>query len=299
MVTGATGFIGRHALAPLVARGFEVHAVSSRANPVSSPNLDVRQHVCDLLDVAAVERLVQAVAPSHLLHLAWCTEPGRYWTSPDNLRWLQSSLALVAAFRQAGGARVVVASSCAEYDWRYGFLAERQTPVAPKTLYGACKQALTSTLEHYGQQVGLSVAAGRVFFMYGPHEHPSRLVSSVVRALLDGREAPCSLGTQQRDFQHVQDTAGAFVALLDSDVVGPVNIGSGRAPAVRDIVLALADRLQGHALVRFGALPMAADDPPLIVADTRRLAGEVGWTDRFDLASGLDDTIAWWRAQPR
>ncbi|HEX4457470.1 MAG TPA: NAD(P)-dependent oxidoreductase, partial [Polyangia bacterium] len=156
---------------------------------------------------------------------------------------------------------------------------------------------LTSALELYAREVGLGFASGRVFFMYGPHEHPSRLVSSVVRALLARREAPCSLGTQQRDFQHVQDTAGAFVALLESAVAGPVNIGSGRAPAVRDVVRALADRLDGHALVRLGALPMAPDDPPLIVADTRRLAGEVGWTDRFDLASGLDDTIAWWRAQ--
>ena len=66
-----------------------------------------------------------------------------------------------------------------------------------------------------------------IFFLYGPHEPPGRLIPSVIQALLKGEFARCSHGRQIRDFLYVEDVAEAFVALLDSDITGPVNIASG------------------------------------------------------------------------
>ncbi len=76
-------------------------------------------------------------------------------------------------------------------------------------------------LEAAAPELAIELAWGRVFFLYGPGEAPGRLVASVARALLAGERAATGDGTQIRDFLHVDDVAGAFAALLDSDVTGP------------------------------------------------------------------------------
>jgi nucleoside-diphosphate-sugar epimerase len=279
-------------LPALQAAGYEVHAVSSQARTFESP---VVWHQADLLRTDAASSLVAAVRPSHLLHLAWYAKPGVYWTAPDNFRWVQASLQLLEAFAINGGQRVVMAGSCAEYDWRYGWCSENVTPLEPSTTYGKCKLALQSLLAAYCQQSGLSWAWGRIFFLYGPHEHPARLVSSVINALLHGQPALCSSGLQLRDFLHVDDVASAFAALLDCDVQRAVNIASGAPVSVREIVCRIGALLHHEDLLRLGARPVAQGEPPLLAADVRRLNEEVNWRPRFDLESGLAATIAWWR----
>jgi nucleoside-diphosphate-sugar epimerase len=115
--------------------------------------------------------------------------------------------------------------------------------------------------------------------------------------MLRQEEIPCSHGRQIRDFLHVQDVANAFVSLLDSDAVGPINIASGAPVSIREIVSKIASHFQADHLLRIGALPVTANDPPLLVADVRRLVGEVGWQPQFTLDTGLAQTVEWWRAQ--
>ncbi len=222
LVTGASGFIGRHALPLLVGRGYDVHAVT-RTDLRPAAMDGVRWHRCDLLDGAQSDAVVDEVRPTHLLHFAWYATPPDYWTSPDNLAWVEASLHLLRRFAQLGGERAVLAGTCAEYDLAHGYCSEELTPLRPATLYGASKHAL----QVVSARAEFSTAWGRIFFLYGPAEHPSRLVASVIRALMQDHVAPCSHGRQVRDFLHAQDVASAFVALLDSEVEGPVNIASG------------------------------------------------------------------------
>lgn len=293
LLTGANGFIGRHACALLVARGYEVHAVSSAQNGETSPA--IRWHRANLLDSAESSRLMAEVRPTHLLHLAWYAVPGKFWRSYENYRWLEASIALLRHFSEQGGERAVMAGTCAEYDWSYGFCSELVTPCRPASPYGVCKNALQETLRSYCAESGLSGAWGRIFFLYGPGENPARLVASVITALLRGEMAQCTHGNQIRDFLHVEDVASGFVALLDSEVEGAVNIASGRPTSLREAVLAAADCLGARDRVQFGALPAVDNEPPLLVADVRRLTGEVGWQAKYDLASGMTQTVHHWQ----
>jgi nucleoside-diphosphate-sugar epimerase len=293
LVTGATGFIGRNCLAGLVARGYDVHAVYSKASPIGLPG--VNWHQTNLLEGQQVASLLREVVPTHLLHLAWNATPGVYLTSPENLDWLCSSLQIARLFSDLGGTRMVTAGTCFEYSWEYGYCREHLTPREPSTLYGTCKHALQLMLSRLSEQAGLSSAWGRIFFLYGPHEHPGRLVSSVIRALLRGEEAPCSPGTQVRDFLHVEDVGGAFVALLESEIQGAVNVASGHPLAVKDVVQEIARQLDQQGLVKLGALPARSGDPALLVADTERLRSEVGFIPKYSLESGIRETIRWWQ----
>lgn len=297
LVTGATGFVGRHTLAPLINGGHEVHAVARR--PGEAHGDGVCWHAADLLDGAAIRALVAEVRPERMLHLAWYAEHGLYWAADENLAWVGASLELLRAFAAAGGRRAVLAGTCAEYAWGgTAPLHEQGSSLAPASLYGAAKHALAIVASPWAAQSGVSLAWGRIFFLYGPHEHPERLVSSIARRLAAGRPAPCSTGEQRRDFMHVADAAAAFVALVDSAVEGPVNIAAGQAPTVAELAVELG-RLAGRPeLIRLGELPARPGDPAVIAADVERLRHEVGFDRDRDLSAGLADALAWWRARP-
>jgi len=294
LLTGASGFIGIHCIRPLLDRGFEVHAVSRAPRPAG--DLGATWHAADLLRPGAARALVEAVKPTHLLHLAWYVVPGKLIASPENLDWVTASLDLVRGFAEAGGQRLLVCGSGYEYDWRYGYCTEDLTPCVPDTVYGACKHALHEVVRSYAATRQLSFAWPRVFFLYGPNEHPQRLVSSVVRALLRGEPAPCSHGRQIRDYMHVQDVADGLVAVADSGHQDVVNVCSGQATTIREMVLTLG-RLTGRPeLLQLGAIPARANDVPLVVGANARMTA-LGWQPHYDLEAGLQQTIDWWRQQ--
>lgn len=295
LVTGASGFLGGHCLAPLVARGFEVLALYRERAPLELAG--VRWVRGDVMDRTAMRALLAEHRPQALLHLAWIVEPGKLISDPSNVSWVAASLDLIRAFREAGGERCTVSGSCYEYDWRFGYCVEEVTPCEPDTLYGSAKDSLRRAFLSYCNVSGLSGSWGRAFFMYGPREHPARLVSSVTLALLQGQPAKSSHGLQVRDYLHIQDVADGMVALLASQARGAFNIAANAAITVRHIVEELG-RITGRSdLVQIGALPARANDAPLVLGDGRRLLQEAGWKPRISLDEGLASTVAWWRAQ--
>jgi nucleoside-diphosphate-sugar epimerase len=295
LVTGATGFVGRHAITRLREQGHDVYTVGSRPMDRALPG--VTHHQADLLDKEQLQRVIAVVQADHLLHFAWFVKPGEYLNSFNNIRWVNATLEMLRLFEENGGARAVLAGTCFEYDLQRGFLTEDVTPTRPDSLYGTCKNALRQMVEGYSEQSGLSTAWGRIFFLYGPHEYPGRLVASVINAVLRGEDANCSHGLQVRDFMHVQDVADAFVALLGSDVTGSVNIASGQPVSIGDVARKIASQAGHVDQVKLGVYSAPENEPPVILGDTRKLNNVVGWKPSISLDDGLARTIDWWKAK--
>jgi nucleoside-diphosphate-sugar epimerase len=299
LLTGATGLIGSRAIAPLLEAGHEVHAFARDPQALADDRgatSDVNWHAVNLLEQEATRAAVYEVQADALLHFAWYAEHGRFWESPENLPWVGATLNLLRLFSEAGGARAVLAGSCAEYEWgTNGICSEADTPLRPATLYGTAKHATQMVASAYAKGAGLQLAWGRIFLCYGPGEDERRLVPSVIRALLAGREAEVSDGQQWRDLMHTDDVARAFVALLDSPVTGPVNIASGEQVRLAEVIALIAAEVGRPELVRLGALPRREGDPAKLLAEVSRLRKEVGFERRITLAHGIRDTVAWWR----
>jgi nucleoside-diphosphate-sugar epimerase len=291
LVTGAGGFVGRALTLALAADGVDVEAVGRGGRPAWLP-VSAGWHRCDLLAPSAATSLVDAVTPDAVVHLAWETTPPGYWTSTANAAWLAASLELVGALAALPGSprRLVTAGTCAEYDWlQPGPFDERRSPIGPATRYGAAKRTLGETAE----ASGLSAAHARLFYLYGPGEHPARLVPTVAGRLLRGERAPTTHGRQQRDYLYVQDAARALVALTHAiGVTGSVNVASGVAIPVADLVNAVADEIGRPDLVGWGEVPLAATEPERIVANVRRLRDEVGFRPSFPLRTGVGATVS-------
>jgi nucleoside-diphosphate-sugar epimerase len=292
VLTGATGFVGCSVLNALLEAGDEVCAVARRRGP---DRVGVKWCEADLL--AGCE-LVEACQPEILLHLAWYGEHGKFWSSVENVPWVEASLALLRAFADAGGRRAVVAGTCAEYQWGgEQDMNEHDSPLVPLTLYGVCKDALRRVASAYASESALELAWGRLFFLYGPREQPARLVPGVIRALLAGERVATTAGTQIRDFMHVQDVAAALVALVHSDVTGPVNIASGRPTSVAEVLDLIGALTGAPHLIDRGARPTPAFEPTRIVADVGRMEHEVSFRPSISLSDGLVSTVEWWRGR--
>jgi nucleoside-diphosphate-sugar epimerase len=294
LLTGATGFIGSQVIDALLARDHEVHAIARRRGP---PRNRVVWHDADLLEPGAAERAALESHADSLLHLAWYAVPGSFWTAPENERWIDASLRLLRAFGEAGGSRAVMAGTCAEYRWGARTLSERDTPLEPTTLYGACKHATHVAAAAIAEQLDVRLVWGRIFFLYGLGEPDGRLVSSVTRALLAGAHVPTTHGHQRRDFMHVSDVAGAFAALVDGRPAGAVNIASGEAVTIHEILELIEQATGTRDRIQYGALPMRPGEPDAIVGDSRRLREEFGFRPRIGLETGIYETVAWWRRQ--
>jgi nucleoside-diphosphate-sugar epimerase len=222
--------------------------------------------------------------------------PGKFWEAQENLEWVRASRELLCAFAEHGGKRFVAAGTCAEYAPNAGECVEHVTPLLPNTLYGTCKHEFQQILHSSAAQSGLSSAWGRIFFLYGPHEDPSRLAAYVIRSLLRRDPALCSDGKQVLDFLHVEDVAAAFIALLESEAQGPVNIGSGKPTQLRTMLEEIGRRLGRLELIHFGARATNSETSRLW-ANVERLETETDWSPRYDLTSGIAQAIEWWRCR--
>jgi UDP-glucuronate decarboxylase len=299
LLTGASGFIGRQAIPALIKRGYEVHCIgrsSGKPDSIANEN-NVIWHQGNLLQKNDISDLLHSVSPTDLLHLAWDVTPGSYLESIYNFDWVVSSLHLLKEFSESGGKRAVCAGTCFEYDLRCGYCVENLTPIFPTTYYGSCKHLFQSIGERYAVKKGFNFAWGRIFFLYGPYENPTRLVPSVIQSLLKNERAKITHGNQIRDFLHVVDVADAFAAILDSEVSGIINIGSGKPVSIKELVMQIAQVLGKEDEIRLGALPAREDEPQFVVADTSRMRKEVRWSPKYSIEEGIMDTISWWKKE--
>lgn len=294
LLTGASGLVGRHVLASLRRSGIEVLAIG-RSRPAGLADESFVR--ADLLAEGPLPDAIARAAPTHLIHLAWVTEHGAYWSSPDNHRWAFATARLVQAFCDAGGRHVVVAGTCAEYDVAHGLCREQSTPLEPSTLYGLAKDATRRLVAAACAARGASCAWGRIFLVHGAGEDARRLVPSLADALA-GARAPFAVNQSAwRDFLHASDVAEGLVALARHGADGAYNVSSGEPVRLREIVTRVAVLLGADPspILALGATPRPGE-PPLLVGESLRLRA-LGWRPRLSLDDGLARTLESRRAE--
>jgi nucleoside-diphosphate-sugar epimerase len=275
LVTGSSGFIGRYAVREFAKRGYEVIAPGSRE--------------LDLLNANQTRDYIERLKPTHLAHFAWYGEHAQIWNSQENLRWAAASKELFDAFVEAGGKNAFFAGSCAEYVWSFETLNEKME-TAPASVYGTSKQHLGSYVKHVARKKSLSVAWGRIFFVYGPAEKETRFVPSILLPLLRNECAVIRFGNHVRDFLHVEDVARAAAHLLDSSYDGVVNIASGGPVTLAEFGKRLA-RIAGRELlleIEYGE--PTPENPLILKADVSRLRS-TGFTPKYSLDEGLKTLV--------
>ena len=266
-VTGATGFVGQHVVRELLDRGLRVRLLvrDTRRLGTWADSEDVQIiHTPDLFNESLDSLRELLVGTRTLIHMAWYAEPGKYLISPLNLDCLMGTLNLARAFAASGGARFVGIGTCAEYDLTAGLL-RADSPLAPETLYAACKASAFQVLRRFLQPEGVSFAWCRLFYLYGEGEDDRRLAPYVRTQLEAGHEVHLTRGEQVRDFIDVREAARMIVEIALGQGEGAVNVCSGVPVTVREFAERIADEYGRRDLLRFGSRPENLFDPPRIV----------------------------------
>jgi GDP-4-dehydro-6-deoxy-D-mannose reductase len=282
LVTGATGFVGRHVVAAATAQGLEVVATEG-----------------DLRDTAVARDAVERHRPRAVIHVA--ARPRRMtdvWeTLADEIRMAGNVLNAT----QGTGAAVLIPGSAGQYGLSGDQALAEDAPAAPVSAYGALKCVLEDACLSAPLRGDARVIWARSFNIVGPGQGLDAPVPAWARQIADLERAGGGVLrtgslTPVRDFLDVRDVAEAFLDLIGRDIDGVVNVASGEGVALQTVV----DELVGGASVPIEAQadPALARrvDPPRVVADVTRLHRLTDWRPRFSLEQSLGDVLAEWRA---
>ena len=300
LVLGSSGFIGRWVARRLTeARARLIVAVRQPAGfavLARQWKIDAEVIPWDALHEGAAASVVSAAAPDVVFNLAgYGVDRGE--TDPIVMARINDALVRQLAEAVAGmkpsvawsGRHLVHAGSALEYGLIPG-VATEDGPAVPHTLYGRTKLAGTLALRAVAAATGLPSVTARPFTVYGPGEHPGRLLPSLRGAAQHGTAVKLSNGTQQRDFAYVGDIADGLLRLgLSAGPPGEaVNLATGRLTSVREFAETAAEvlKLPSDRLL-FGAEPLRADEMQITGVDVARLGRRTHWTPDADLKSGI------------
>ena len=290
LITGATGFIGKKVVKELISKGYEVHSL---VYPPFAPEQDgLIQYEMNLVDSQAVDQFLASHQFDSLIHLAWYVGP-KCHVSDLNMDWVIATLNLLKSFKEHGGKKFLGAGTCSEYEYKYGYLLEDDTPTDPQTLYGNGKNAVYNVAKVYCKQNEIDFKWPRIFNLYGPNEKPQRLMPSVINSCLKGEDVKVSDCLKFQDYLHVEDTARGIVDVFESELQGAVNICSGQPVQLRTIVNKIAELTDFKGNILWGAVPAAFGDD-VVVGNNTKLKS-IGWKPKYTLEEGLKSTINWWR----
>jgi dTDP-6-deoxy-L-talose 4-dehydrogenase (NAD+) len=277
LVTGATGFVGRHLVAQLLARGDDVRAVARKAqtaqgmpwiNDVEFVSADI--HAADL-DVGALTDGIDALA-----HLAWPGLPN-YRALFHFEHNLMADYRFIKSAVEAGVKQVLVTGTCFEYGMQSGPLSESTEP-RPSNPYGLAKHTLHLFLQNLQQEHPFTLQWARLFYLHGEGQNPNSLLAALDRAIDAGEQSfDMSAGEQLRDFLSIETAAGYLAAIVHQrDFDGVINCASGQPVSVRTLVEQRLRERGATLNLNLGHYPYPSHEPMAFWAVTERLQQLLG-----------------------
>jgi UDP-glucose 4-epimerase len=304
LVTGGAGFIGSNLVDALLARGDEVTVVDDLRTGRRSNLEGALAAGAELveLDVREAEALVAVAAerrPETVFHLAAQIDVRKSIEDPafDAAINVGGTANVLEAARVANAGRFVfVSTGGAIYGEGEGqrLPLDESTAIAPMSAYGQSKYAAEGYLALYERLHGLSGIALRLSNVYGPRQDP--LGEGGVIAIFCGRlqrgERPTVFGdgTQTRDYIYVGDVVEAALAAAGSQVIAPLNVGTGKETSVLALAEALSELGEGGSFEPEFA-PSRAGEVQRSVLDASRAEAELGWRPATSLEDGLRLTL--------
>lgn len=301
LVTGGTGFLGRHLSEALARSGLRVIATHFGTGGAEHHPGEVRS--VDVRDPSAVRALVEEIRPSTIYHLAGQAYIQRSWEDP--LETYATNLGgtlhvLEAARRVEPAPRVVFAGSGTEYGQPETIPTPEEAPLRPTSPYAASKAAADLACFQYHANYGLPIFRLRIFGTTGPGKRGDAAndFAEQLAKLRPGDHGVVRVGRldRRRDLTDVRDAVRAMIVIAESGEPGTAyNVGSGHAVSVREVLDGLIRISGAHVSIIEEPARLRLVDEPVHLGDNRRLVG-LGWSPRVSFDETLASLLDHWRS---
>lgn len=324
LVTGIAGFIGMHTAARLLARGDSVIGVDNFNDyyPVALKDARIaeleriaggrlRVHRADIGDEAEITAALDGTEFDDIVHLA--AQAGVRYSIDNPAAYVRSNLAghlnILEIARHRGVRHLVYASSSSVYG------ANRTMPFRiedrvdhPISLYAATKRADELMSETYAHLFRVPQTGLRFFTVYGPWGRPDMALWKFTKDILEGRSIDVyNHGDMRRDFTYIDDIVAGVIASLDHPPADDglskaggfttphrlYNIGNNRPEPLMELIGEIEKACGRKA--ELNLLPMQDGDVHETYADIAAIAGELGYTPRTDIRTGVGHFVDWYR----
>ncbi len=311
LITGITGFVGKHLAEHLLAQGHHELWGLTRAPGRLAPALAayITEVVADLNDAEATAQAIATAQPAVIYHLAgqaFVPESFRDPAATLNANTLGALHIFRSLIALRSAARVLIVGSNEEYGQITAddLPLNEQTPLRPANPYGVSKATQSLFAAQYHLSHGLATLRVRPFTHIGPGQNERFVTAAFARQIARievGLQPPMvQVGnlSARRDFTDVRDIVRAYALIAAHGEPGAVyNVGSGQAVMIRELLDLLLEASTVRVEVRLNPELMRPIDIPLVVCDATRLREQTGWAPQMPLRQTLLDILNYWRAK--
>lgn len=295
VITGATGFVGRHLVRLAAEAGYRVWAIGREDAPPADTSSALDHYVqADLTASWPINEPVDAV-----IHLAGLAAVGRSFSAPQE--YLETNSRMVTAMCEAAlvssqPSRVLIVSSGAVYAPQPGGSVDETSPTAATSPYAVSKLLVETQAAYYAHR-GLDIAVARPFNHIGPGQGRGFLIPDLTASLRERSTEHLLVGNLDtaRDYTDVRDVARAYLAIVTAPERRSLvyNVASGVSHTGREILTAICDDL-GVAIppLEVEAARLRPGDPERIVGSAERLRSEFGWSPEIGWRQSITDFIS-------
>ena len=292
IITGGAGFLGRHLCRALVAAGHSLKIIDLKENP---------EFETIIADVRDTEKMKELITDAQVVfHLASLIEAGESVEKPDKYidYNINGTLSVLEAMRLNGLKSFVFSSSAAIYGEPVRVPIKEDDRTIPINPYGMTKLAMEALLRSYVEAHGFTGAALRYFNLYGPGEHhqpETHAIPRFIEQIYQGKEVTIwGDGSHQRDYIYIDDIVDAHLKALDLVAAQPdkyhyLNLSTENPSSVMKVVEIIEQAMDKKAQIKHH--DPRPGDPLQLYADASKAKDVLGWETKFDLATGLKETV--------
>ena len=298
IITGATGFIGRHLAQAVAASGASVYGLSRSESYIA----DVHGYVCDITDRRLLNEIVGDVRPSHIFHLAG--NKARSANIKDFRQCIDENLIGTLNLLEACEAascvpRFISLGTCEEYGGAEAPYLETTREV-PVSAYSCSKVAMTQLLQTYHRIHGFPTVVLRPSLAYGPGQGDEMFLPALIRSLLSGQRFAMSRGGQTRDYVYIDDLIRAILLAAERpEAIGQViNISSGMPTRIIDVTRLAVNLIgkEAEALLDIGKIAYRQGEAMNYWANRAKAKQLLGWEPGVNLCDGMARTVAYYKS---
>lgn len=292
IVTGGSGFLGKHLCKALLAEGHEVRNIDLRESS------EMATQIADIKDLAAMKNLIKDA--DAVFHLAALIEAGESVKFPQKFidANITGTLNVLEAMRENNVPMFLFSSSAAVYGEPLRVPIEEDDRTIPINPYGMTKLAMEALVSSYVASYKMTGVALRYFNLYGDHEHhepETHAIPRFIKQIYDGEEVTVyGSGEHQRDFIHVSDVVSAHSHALAYADAHPnkyhyYNISTEKPTKVIDVIKIIEQAMGKTANVKH--LPDRPGDPLLLFSKSNKAREQLGWQPQMTIENGIPQTV--------